>query len=46
MKKLNNKELCEINGGAMSLTTYIGIGLVVSFALGILDGIINPQKCN
>ena len=44
MKKLKDLELCEINGG-MTAWAAIGIGLVVTFIAGVLDGIARPLKC-
>lgn len=45
MKKLNNNELSEINGG-WSITATILTVLGVTFLLGVLDGIVNPSECN
>ena len=45
MKKINDNELNEINGGFSALT-IAGIGILVTFAAGIIDGIARPKKCN
>ena len=44
MKKLNELELSKVKGG-MSAWVAIGIGLIVTFAAGIIDGIARPTKC-
>ena len=44
MKKLEDEELQEINGG-MSVAAVIGIGIAITFVAGILDGIARPHKC-
>lgn len=38
MKKLNNKELEKIIGGASGLTVTTVIGAIIVFATGIFDG--------
>lgn len=44
MEIIQNKELDNINGGGKLLWYALGaIGILV---VGIIDGIINPQKCN
>ncbi len=45
MKKISEQELARINGG-MSVTAIIGIGVLVTFIAGIIDGIARPLKCN
>ena len=45
MKKINDLELQKVEGG-MTVWAAIGIGLVVTFVAGILDGIARPMKCN
>ena len=46
MKKLNDLELKNIDGGAISLGWIVGIGAGVTFLIGLIDGIIRPLKCN
>lgn len=46
MHDLKQNELREINGGSLSFTAYLGIGIAAAFLIGVLDGIVNPQKCN
>lgn len=45
MKKINDKELAKINGG-FSGWAFAGIGLIVTFVAGVIDGIARPKKCN
>ena len=44
MEILKNKELLEIKGGASKLLWY-ALGALITLALGIIDGIVNPDKC-
>ncbi len=44
--KLENSSLYNINGGGFSLSLGIIITAAVVFVAGILDGIVNPQKCD
>lgn len=44
MKKLNNEELCQINGGGNILLGLAAIG--VTFIIGVIDGFVRPLKCN
>ena len=45
---LTEKELIEITGGAASLKAAIlvGLGGLITLIIGIIDGYINPDKCN
>ena len=45
MQKINDAELSKINGG-FSGWVVAGIGLVVTFIAGVIDGIARPKKCN
>lgn len=45
MKKLNDEELTQINGG-FSGWVVAGISILVTFVAGIIDGIARPRKCN
>lgn len=47
MNKLSNEELVLVKGGA-SLSKFVWgiIGGVVVFAIGVIDGIVSPKKCN
>ena len=45
MKKVEDKELSRINGG-FSGWLIAGIGILVTFAAGVIDGIARPKKCH
>lgn len=45
MKSLNNEEMLEVKGGASKLVWGI-IGGALVFIIGVIDGIVNPRKCN
>lgn len=42
--KLNNEEMFKIKGGSFKFWGVIGAGIV--FIIGVIDGLINPRKCN
>ena len=42
--RLNDQEMLNVNGGGIGLWSAIG-GLIV-LVVGIIDGYINPKKCN
>ena len=45
MKKLNDEEMITVKGGAVGkFWGMIGAGIV--FLIGLIDGLINPRKCN
>lgn len=46
MNKLNDKELVNIKGGGISIGVVIGISALVVFVVGVIDGFVNPEKCN
>jgi len=47
MIKLNNDEMINVKGGALNLNIALGIiGGAIIFVIGIVDGLINPRKCN
>lgn len=46
MKKVDDKELRQIKGGGINWSLIAGIGTVASFLIGVIDGLINPKKCN
>lgn len=39
-------ELKNINGGAIKLGVVIGIGSLISFLVGVIDGFLRPLTCN
>lgn len=46
MKKLNDKELMNVEGGAIKIGLIVGIAAGITFIVGLIDGIIRPLKCN
>lgn len=45
MRKIADHELININGG-ISGWFVAGVGLIVTFIAGIIDGIARPNKCH
>ena len=41
-----DKELLEIQGGVVSWGLIAGIGSLVVFIIGVIDGYLRPLKCN
>lgn len=46
MIELNNAEMEQVQGGGVNWTIVAGVGALVSLLAGIVDGYINPLKCN
>ena len=46
MKEISKEELQEMNGGGLSLLGVAGIVAGVVFIIGVIDGYVNPKKCN
>jgi lactobin A/cerein 7B family class IIb bacteriocin len=46
MKYLNDEELKNISGGGIGLNLIIGISVVITFVIGLIDGIARPLSCN
>lgn len=46
MKNLNDKELMNVEGGAVKIGLIVGIAAGITFLVGLIDGIIRPLKCN
>ena len=46
MKKINEKDLQDIQVGGLSVWGAIGIGTIVTFLIGVIDGFVRPLKCN
>ena len=47
MKLLNNEEMLEVKGGALKFGILAGIiGGAIVFVVGVIDGLLNPRKCN
>lgn len=43
---LEKKELLQITGGGINISLAAGIGAIVTFIAGIINGYVNPIKCN
>lgn len=46
MIKVEKEELMEVKGGGVNLGLMAGVGAFLSFVIGVIDGLINPKKCN
>ncbi len=46
MKDLTKNEMKNIKGGGLSAAAIIGIGALVTFLAGIIDGFVRPLGCN
>ena len=46
MNRINEEQLKNIKGGGVNWTLVTGIAAIASFFMGVIDGLINPQKCN
>lgn len=46
MSEIESKELYKIQGGGISIWGGIGIGAIVTFLIGVIDGFVRPLKCN
>ncbi|MBQ8891742.1 MAG: hypothetical protein IJ068_02635 [Bacilli bacterium] len=46
MKNLNISEMKKIKGGGVSISAILGIGSLITFLAGIIDGFARPLKCN
>lgn len=44
--KMNKEELLSITGGGISVGAVAGIGALITFIIGIVDGYLRPQKCS
>ena len=45
MKRIGEDELKKINGG-FSGWALAGMGILITFISGVIDGIARPKKCN
>ncbi len=47
MNKINELELEKVKGGGIGvgLGICIGVGALITFIVGIVDGYVNPSKC-
>lgn len=46
MNAMTNNEMKNVKGGGINWGIMAGIGAFASFLVGVIDGIINPKKCN
>ena len=44
--KLNNEEMLNVKGGAFRYGIFTIIGGLAVFVIGVINGLVNPQKCN
>ncbi len=44
--ELNDKEMNNVKGGAVSWPIVAAVGGVVAFIIGVISGYTNPTKCN
>lgn len=45
IEEIKKDELKKIDGGGLSFLSAIGIVSLVVFAVGVIDGYVNPEKC-
>ncbi len=45
MLEVKESDLSKITGGGFSLGVAIGVGALVVFVIGLIDGYTNPIKC-
>ena len=46
IKQANTNELKQITGGGLSFLAGLGIVGGLVFLIGVIDGFVNPDKCN
>ena len=46
MNRVTDKELMSINGGGITIGAVVGICAAIVFIVGVIDGFVNPEKCN
>ena len=46
MKEIDSEQLKKVKGGGIHWGILAGFGAAASFVIGIIDGWINPKKCN
>lgn len=44
--KLKNDELLKVEGGAIKIGILFALGGLAAFITGLIDGYLNPLKCN
>lgn len=46
MKKLEEEQMKKIEAGGVNWVAVTFISGAISFVIGIIDGLVNPKKCN
>lgn len=46
MIELTTKDMTHVEGGEISFGLVVGIGALAIFIIGVIDGYVNPIKCN
>lgn len=47
MLELTKEELVKVDGGfKISMGIVVSVGAAIVFVIGLIDGYINPNKCN
>lgn len=46
MERIRNEELKKVKGGGVNWSLMAGLGAIASFFIGVIDGLVNPKKCN
>lgn len=44
--KMSKEELLDVTGGGVSIGVVAGIGALITFIIGIVDGYLRPEKCS
>lgn len=42
---MTKEELLNVTGGGLSLGAAFGIGALITFIIGVVDGYLRPQSC-
>lgn len=45
VKQLETEELKHVYGGEIHIGIILGIGSIVSFVIGVIDGFVHPKVC-
>jgi lactobin A/cerein 7B family class IIb bacteriocin len=45
MESLSQRELENINGGGIGIGIILGLGTLITFILGVIDGYVRPLPC-
>lgn len=44
--KMSKEELLDVTGGGVSIGVVAGIGALITFIIGVVDGYLRPSKCS